>query len=222
MVSAKSGAADQDDEEEAPEPVADLNEEEKNAEMRAEERQYRLVDTFDQDQTVRYSTWRRLKLKPEILKRLVNATVSQSVASGPLSTVNQFSKYFIGEIVERARDVQIEYAKAYEKTREEERRWRKEELARLEAKQSSGEVDDHNKILARDITRLRREVNEYIPNPHKGGMLPDHLREALRRYRADGEGGGAGFEGSSHGLLGVTGSATWRVGDGAVARRLFR
>lgn len=65
-------------------------------------------------------------------------------------------------------------------------------------------------------------MDEYIPNPHKAGLLPDHLREALRRYRADGEGGGAGFEGLSHGLLGIAGSATWRVGDGATARRLFR
>jgi transcription initiation factor TFIID subunit 11 len=222
VVSAKSGAADQDEEEEAPEHVADLNEEEKNEEKAAEARQYALVDTFDDDQTVRYSAWRRLKLKPEVLKRLVNATVSQSVSTQPLSTVNQFSKYFIGEIVERARDVQLEFAKAYEKTREEERKWRRKELERLEEKQRSGEVDDYNKILARDIARLRREVDEYIPNPHKGGMLPDHLREALRRYRADGEGGGAGFEGLSHGLLGVTGSATWRIGDGAVAKRLFR
>jgi transcription initiation factor TFIID subunit 11 len=222
VVSAKSGAADQDEEEEAPEQVADLNEEEKNEEKAAEARQYALVDTFDNDQTVRYSAWRRLKLKPDVLKRLVNATVSQSVSTQPLSTVNQFSKYFIGEIVERARDVQLEFAKAYEKTREEERKWRRKELERLEEKQRSGDVDDYNRILARDITRLRREVNEYIPNPHKGGMLPDHLREALRRYRADGEGGGAGFEGLSHGLLGVTGSATWRIGDGAVARRLFR
>ena len=166
--------------------------------------------------------WRRVKLAPAGLRRLVNATVSQSVGGPALSAVNHYSKYFVGEIVERARDVQLEFATAYDKTREEEKKWRQEKLQELEEKQRSGKVVDHDRLLARDIVRLRREVNEYIPNPHKGGLLPDHLREALRRYRSDGDGGGVGFEGSSHGLLGTTGSATWRGGDGVVARRMFR
>ena len=224
VVSAKSGAVEPDDEEaeEEPEVAAILNEDEKDEERKAELGQYRLVDTFDPQQATRYATWRRVRLQPAALRRLVNATVSQSVGSAPLSTVSQFSKYFVGEIVERARDVQIEWAQAYDKTREDEKKRRQAELQRLEEKHSSGEVDDHNRLLARDTARLRKEVNEYIPNPHKGGLLPDHLREALRRYHADGEGGGIGFEGLSHGLLGATGSATWRVGDGAVGRRLFR
>lgn len=73
-----------------------------------------------------------------------------------------------------------------------------------------------------EIKRLKDEAEKYIPNKHKGGLLPDHLREALRRYKADGDGGGFGFDGLSHPLLGVQGAAGWRVGDGASGQRLFR
>lgn len=50
-----------------------------------------------------------------------------------------------------------------------------------------------------------------------GPLLPDHLREALRRYKKNGEGGGAGVEGTSFGL-GLSGSGAMRLGG----KRLFR
>ena len=50
-----------------------------------------------------------------------------------------------------------------------------------------------------------------------GPLLPDHLREALRRYRRDGEGGGAGLAGVSLGL-GLSGSRAARL----AGKRLFR
>lgn len=52
-----------------------------------------------------------------------------------------------------------------------------------------------------------------------GPLLPEHLREAFRRYRRAGEGGGAGVGGVSVGL-GVQGSAAARMGTGG--KRLFR
>ncbi|TPR06975.1 hypothetical protein CAN33_0025260 [Aspergillus niger] len=59
------------------------------------------------------------------------------------------------------------------------------------------------------------------PNPHRGQLLPSHLREALRRYKRDGEGGGVGFSGLSMGNLGVRGSVTWSAGS-VGGRRIFR
>jgi len=76
--------------------------------------------------------------------------------------------------------------------------------------------------LQKEITNLKVQADRHIPNKHRGGLLPDHLREALRRYKSDGEGGGFGFDGMSHPLLGVQGAMAWRVGDGGVGRRLFR
>lgn len=54
-------------------------------------------------------------------------------------------------------------------------------------------------------------------NKELGPLLPDHLREALRRYKRDGEGGGAGLAGVSLGL-GVPGAGAARLGG----KRLFR
>lgn len=50
-----------------------------------------------------------------------------------------------------------------------------------------------------------------------GPLLPDHFREALRRHKRDGEGGGTGLQGVSTGL-GLPGSGAARLGG----NRLFR
>lgn len=50
-----------------------------------------------------------------------------------------------------------------------------------------------------------------------GPLLPDHFREALRRYKRDGEGGGTGMAGVSFGL-GVQGTGAARLGG----KKLFR
>jgi transcription initiation factor TFIID subunit 11 len=229
VVSVKSGvvdAEDEDDEEDA-DQEADLDDNQRTmmleAQEKDEERSRRLIATFDSDSEERYWKWRALNLDKAVVKRMANQTVSQSIGKTPLLAVHMYAKYFVGEILERAREVQGEYAKAYEKTREIEKKCREEELQRLESKQIGGDMSEHEtRLIGRDILRLRKEVNEYIPNPHRGGLLPDHLREALRRYKADGDGGGVGFEGLSHGLLGVQGSAIWRTGDGVAPRRLFR
>jgi len=54
------------------------------------------------------------------------------------------------------------------------------------------------------------------PGSGPGPLLPDHFREALRRYKRDGEGGGTGFAWLSLGL-GVKGAGSARGGG----RRLF-
>lgn len=50
-----------------------------------------------------------------------------------------------------------------------------------------------------------------------GPLLPDHFREALRRYKRDGEGGGTGMAGVSFGL-GVQGTGAARLGGKKVFR----
>lgn len=59
------------------------------------------------------------------------------------------------------------------------------------------------------------------PNPHRGQLLPAHLREAVRRTKRNGEGGGVGYSGLSLENMGVKGSYTWNSGT-AGGRRLFR
>jgi len=51
-----------------------------------------------------------------------------------------------------------------------------------------------------------------------GPLLPDHLREALRRYKRAGEGGGVGMGAQSLVGMGMPGVGSARVGG----RRLFK
>ena len=232
VVSGKSGPADQDEEEDDDEDLGDVGvsmteQEAKDAEAQAErdmQRRNRLVKAFTPEQMHRYEMWRATSFPPKVLKKLVNGIVSQSVMPVPLQVLGLFVKYFVGEILERAREVQIEYAQAYEETRTLEKKSREEELRALEEKQKTVKQEDFKRVqtLRKDIERLKKEVEEYMPNPHKGGLLPDHLREALRRYKSDAEGENVGLGGISHGLLGAQGSVASRLGDGVSPRRLFR
>ncbi|KAF2837963.1 TAFII28-like protein, partial [Patellaria atrata CBS 101060] len=92
-----------------------------------------LVDAFNEDQSERYELWRRVKLKKEIVRKITNQTLSQSVPPSVIITINASTKVFIGQLIDMARTVQAEW----QRTRE---------------------------CL-------------------KGPLLPDHLREALRRYK---------------------------------------
>ncbi|OQE22818.1 hypothetical protein PENFLA_c012G02838 [Penicillium flavigenum] len=59
--------------------------------------------------------------------------------------------------------------------------------------------------------RPRREFRP-PPNPHRGQLLPSHLREAVRRTKRNGEGGGVGYSGLSlENLGGLRGIASFLV-----------
>lgn len=194
-------------------------------ETRQTTRRDRLRTAFNPDQELRFEKWRAVSLKLSAVRKIVNQTTSQSVTPAPLQAIQVYGKWFIAEIVERAREVQQEWADAYEPRREEIKDEREEKVAALEKKladEASRMSEWDRKRLNQQIDRAKKEAQEYVPNPHKGGLLPDHLREALRRYKADGETGGTGFDGLSHPLLGIPGNRSWTVGDGATGKRLFR
>ncbi|KAI9877873.1 MAG: hypothetical protein M1830_002581 [Pleopsidium flavum] len=166
-----------------------------------------LVDAFDRDQQDRYDMYRRVKLKKETVRKLklqtrltakqiTNATLSQSVPPSVITTINGYTKIFIGELIEKARQVQAQYALAESLT-----------------------PPDSPPTTTNGASSSHPQPHQH-PAPVKeppGPLLPDHLREALRRYKRDGEGGGAGFAGLSLGL-GVQGVGSARLGG----RRLFR
>ena len=180
----------------------------------------RLMSTFTPEQEHRYRMYKRSVLNKSTLKRIVNQTVSQSVTALPLIAIGSYSKYFVGEIVTRALDVQKEWAQAFDERIASEQA---EKAAKdAEMIDDQGETTSDKQKRAEYQKKEEARKKEFVPNPHRGGLLPDHLREALRRYKGDGEGGGVGFGSTSLGWMGQQGAGAWRVGNGVGGRRLFR
>jgi transcription initiation factor TFIID subunit 11 len=223
-----------------------------------------LIDAFTAAQSSRYDFFKRAKLNKPVVRKIVNQTLSQSVPPNVITTISGYTKVFVGELVERARTVQEEWAEAADEAA----------IAAAEAEEAETEgkitaatstTSDAAAPAVVDIATITKKeskdrdvkvepsvtanVNTTIPlatqstipgvthsasntqhtkkpftlppNPHRGQLLPSHLREALRRYKCDCEGGNVGFSGMSTNGLGVKGSFVWNV-RGVGGRRLFR
>ncbi|KAG0646573.1 Transcription initiation factor TFIID subunit 11 [Hyphodiscus hymeniophilus] len=164
-------SADEEDEggeEMAVEMVARTQEErQKEIEHRA-----MLVRALDDDQMQRYEAWRSVKLPDATVRRIVNQTLSQSAPASVILAVKSVAKIFAGEMIEGARRVQEEWVGADDLL--------KETIKRNMQKLPTPPEDIRNEFMeeSRDLPR--------------GPLEPDHLREALRRYRARAEGGMVG------------------------------
>lgn len=71
--------------------------------------------------------------------------------------------------------------------------------------------------LSRAAAAFEPNVTQKQKQRDLGPLLPDHLREALRRHKRDGEGAGTGLQGVSTGL-GLAGCGSARLGG----TRLFK
>lgn len=180
-------------------------------------------------QSERYDLFKRAKLRKESLRRIVNHALSQSVPASVVTTINGFTKVFAGEIVEKARTVQAEWAVAYEQASlaqldagEKEEEEQEQGDGEREGKEEGGGANGITNEKASTTSRRKQRAESGLPpNPHLGQLLPSHIREALRRYKRDAEGGGVGFSGMSMENLGVKGTYTWNSGS-IGGRRLFR
>ena len=135
---------------------------------------------------------------------------------------------FIGALVDRAREVQRQYSGLLLTRPPNMNGGAKENLnSPLEMDIETGGLSSFDSGLVSPSTlqptpfashtqsNLQISTNQH-PEEALGPLLPDHLREAFRRYKRDGEAGGTGLEGLSL-PLGVKGSGTAKLGG----RRLF-
>ncbi|ORX64424.1 TAFII28-domain-containing protein [Anaeromyces robustus] len=79
--------------------------EEENTQLKNKEMLKDLLNEFSEEQIQRYEVYRRSTLPKAAVKRLVQNILNQSVSNSMGIVVGGFSKIFIGEIVEKARDV---------------------------------------------------------------------------------------------------------------------
>ncbi|KAF6807370.1 hypothetical protein CSOJ01_08255 [Colletotrichum sojae] len=168
----EDGANDDDDDNDMRMALVDTTA--RTQEQKQEEIRLRamLVESFDPEQYDRYELWRAAKLTEAVVKRVVNATVSQSVPPNVALAVKSVSKLFIGELIERARDVQGEWIKA------------------------TGEKQ--SELPTPPTTDENGEINQAAMDDKRGPLRPDHLREAWRRYKMSGDGGWVGIQGLWH------------------------
>jgi len=194
--------------------------------MKAEESIRILLEKLDTDQTDRYTIFRRIKLRREIVRKITNQTLSQSVPQPVIIAINGFTKVFIGELIDRALTVRDEWAAS--RTHLPNPNIPPSILAtsfQKPSKYKSDAVASQEDIKAAGLsippTPLWEEIGkdtalkDRLKDMDKGPLTPDHLREAMRRYKRDREGGGAGVAGLS--LEGPERTAA-RMGG----RRLFR
>lgn len=65
-----------------------------------------LLSNFNDDQMARYEAFRRANINRSAVKKLANAVLNQSITGNVAVALSGMSKVFVGEIVEKARDVQ--------------------------------------------------------------------------------------------------------------------
>ncbi|KAH6623918.1 hTAFII28-like protein conserved region-domain-containing protein [Chaetomium tenue] len=184
---AGGGGEEGDGDDEGPTEVA-ATADVRTKEQKEEEHRMRgmLISALSEDQFYRFENWRAANLSKASVRRLVNATISQSVAENVVIGMRAVAKVFIGDIIESARRVQGEW------------------IERLDEKQTDlptppatvaptpnpdSEADEQPRE-ARDPKDIRdSEVDD-----RRGPLRPEHLREAVRRYRKGFEGGGVGMQ----------------------------
>ncbi|OIW30124.1 TAFII28-domain-containing protein [Coniochaeta ligniaria NRRL 30616] len=180
------------------------------AEQKEEEHRLKnmLVSSFSPDQFERYENWRASGFTKGTVRKLVNATVSQSVPDNVVLTVRTAAKLFIGDIIEAARRVQGEWI---DKTGE------KQVEDGLLTPEATPDKEQDPTASGGDAAE---EEAERVRKWHRRGPLrPDHLREALRRYKLAQEGGCVGLHDPWHQQQQ---SGVERFGTRTQGRRLFK
>ena len=154
--------------------------------------------------------------------QIANFTLAQSVPAPVITTINGYTKTFIGTLIERAREVQQQWAAIETPPATPQR----QQQITIDPTDFNAKNPDNDAVFAQgssssiDPALLLGEdepVEAVKQKKHLGPLLPDHFREALRRYRRDGDGNATGLTGFSVGL-GLAGSGAARL----QGRRLFR
>ncbi|KAK1750512.1 transcription initiation factor TFIID-like protein [Echria macrotheca] len=173
---AEEGEGDDDGPTEVAATAATMTKEQKEEEHRA---RGMLINAFSPDQFDRFENWRAGNLSKAGVRRLVNATISQSVTENVVIGMRAVAKVFIGDLIEGARRVQGEWI---ENTGE---------------KQTDLPTPPESTVPSpggEDTQETTDQRPEPVKDDRRGPLRPEHLREAMRRYKKGFEGGGVGMQ----------------------------
>jgi transcription initiation factor TFIID subunit 11 len=101
-----------------------------------------------------------------VILQLVNQTLSQSAPASVILAVKSVAKIFAGEIIEGARKVQSQWLEVSDES---------QTGLPSPPSESQNEKEDEEQKQKKKETR-------------RGPLMPDHLRESIRRYKIAGEG----------------------------------
>ncbi|KAK0716201.1 hTAFII28-like protein conserved region-domain-containing protein [Lasiosphaeris hirsuta] len=145
-----------------------------------------LIDNFSSMQFERFENWRAANLSKAGVRRLINATISQSVTENVVIGMRAVTKVYLGDIIESARRIQTEWI---EKTGE-----KQTDLPTPPA--SAGTSPNENGGERGEGGEQQKDASEL--DGRRGPLRPEHLREAVRRYKKAFEGGGVGVHAIWH------------------------
>ncbi|KAK5134757.1 hypothetical protein LTR08_006132 [Meristemomyces frigidus] len=211
-------------------------------EQQADERERKRVfyETVSEEHRMRLASFQRGKLRTADVRKLVNQVLGQSVPQNVVLVVSAYAKLFAGGVVEEARGVQGEWTavddsiqdnEALEMVRSSKRMKRDLEEGQTATVDPSQHTPPSQALTNNTIDTINTSTPSHstpqlapggaaglarsIHECDRGPLLPDHLREALRRHKKRRAGGPVGFTGLS--LEGRENGAS-RMGG----RRLFR
>lgn len=296
---AADGGEDGDEDEEEDEKTTTANTGFNDADLKRDnQRKFLFREVVNPHHQERYDTLSKARLQTADVRRLVNATLSQSVPQNVVVVVQAYAKMFAGMLIEGARDVQAEWMAANPATPdgEEMRAYKRmkmmqamldevktdspedgQEVVEKSTDEPEGEAEDakpkvdglpegdpmpedegepnharavtdtqpggdsqpgslvngssHDDAKKEEEEAIERDkdvlddfehaqpgawgLSKYVEECDRGPLLPDHLRESLRRYKKSRSGGMVGYTGIS---LERPEVAAPRMGG----RRLFR
>lgn len=162
--------------------------EEPEEELDEEERLRLLIDHLDPEQMSRYEFYRRTAVNKGGVKKIANTVLNQSVSNNVAIVLSGVSKVFVGEIIEKARDIKLRYDKANYLIKLGEKRelynQLKEDLKKLRKEDENSNTVEILK-LKQEIETIKTEIKKMdLKNVNENGpLLPEHIREAWRVYQ---------------------------------------
>lgn len=156
------GEADDDDEDDDGEEFGGVTSQDPNtsSETQDRERLRLLLANFSEDQMSRYEAFRRANLNRTGIKKLANAVLNQSITGNVAVTLSGLAKVFVGELVEKAREVERQMDREF-----------------LEQAVKKRKLEDGTELPVEEGAEERQ--------PPLLAIRPEHMREAWRLYRKE-------------------------------------